>query len=158
MKTATVYYSYTGTTEKFVNEIKSRLNCDVIEIKPEKDIKGKGFKSLIAGGFKAMMKSSPQLMPYEFKADNYDLIIFASPVWAGAYAPAFRTFFKKEVIKNKKVSYLFTHRGGKGKTEKRFEEALAGNKILPGCDINAKNNDKENFLKLAEWIKSTVEG
>ena len=52
MKTIIVYYSYTGTTKKYVEKMQEILNCDLLEIKPKKDIKVKGFAAYVVGGLK----------------------------------------------------------------------------------------------------------
>ncbi len=157
MKTVIIYYSYTGTTKKYVEKMKELIDCDLVEIKPKKDIKSKGFASYITGGFQSMKKESPELMDYDFKRDDYDFFIFASPVWAYTYAPALRSFFEREEIKNKKVSYFYTHKGGPGKTKKRFEELLSSNEIIEGFDINAYDDERENLKKVEWWIQKIYE-
>ncbi len=157
MKTVIVYYSYTGTTKKYVEKIKEFIECDLIEIKPKKDIKSKGFASYITGGFQSMKKDMPELMDYDFDIDDYDFLIFASPIWAYTFAPSLRSFFEKENIKNKKVTYFYTHKGGPGKSKQRFEEVLKENEIIEGFDINAYNDEEENFKDLEIWIKGIYE-
>ncbi len=156
MKTAVIYYSYTGNTKKYVEKISNYLECELIEIKPKDDLKVQGFKLLVIGGRKALFNEVPELQPYNFNADDYDLIIFASPVWAFKYAPALRGFFKKEVIKNKKVSYFSTHQGGPGKIDTYFEEALEGNEIIKGANVNIKKPDAVNMKVFEEWISRLI--
>lgn len=161
MKIAIIYYSYTGTTKKYVEKIKSYINLEknsveLIEIKPKADIKVKGFTSYIVGGLKTFKKEAPELKEYSFNRDDYDFIIFASPVWAYTYAPSLRTFFETEKITDKKVSYLYTHRGTPAKTALKFEEVLAENKIISGLGINAKNKEDENFKELKMWIENIL--
>ncbi|PID82355.1 MAG: flavodoxin [Clostridiales bacterium] len=154
MKTAAVYYSYTGKTKMYLECMREYIDLKLIEIKPKDDIKVKGFKSYVLGGYRSLKKETPDLIPYDFKIDSYDLIIFASPVWAFSFAPAMRSFFLKETIRNKKVSYFFTHQGGAGKTEERFKEILKGNEIIDGLDINVNKNKSENLIKIKEWLKT----
>ncbi len=156
MKTAVVYYSYTGNTRKYVEKIKEYIDCDIIEIKPKNDMTATGFKSYVLGGHKSLIKQKPELMSYKFDSKDYDLIIFASPVWAFTYAPALRSFFEKEIIENKKVSYLCTHEGNLGGIGKRFKSALKNNEIIDGVDINMRKDAKENLVKFEDWLKTLV--
>ncbi len=152
MKTIVVYYSYTGTTKKYVEKIKDRINCDLLEIKPKQDIKVKGFTSYIVGGVKSMKKQTPELVEYSFNQDDYDFIIIASPVWAFTYAPAMRTFLQHENIENKIVSYFMTHRGGPKEAHLHFTEALSKNMLKSGLDINEKDSEEQNLAKIDKWI------
>ncbi len=153
METGVIYYSYSGNTKRYVEKISDYLECELIEIKAKDEIKVKGFKSYIVCGRKVLFKEVPELLPYDFNADDYEFIIFASPVWAFTYAPALRAFFEKEKIKNKKVSYFSTHQGGPGKINKYFEEALEGNDITKGTNVNIKKSDEINMKIFEEWIE-----
>ncbi len=152
MKTAVVYYSYTGTTKKYVKKIKEKLDCELIEIKPKQDIKVKGYVSYLVGGVKSLKKDCPELEDYDFNKDDYDFIIIASPVWAYTFAPAMRTFIENEKIEGSKLSYFMTHRGGPRDAHSNFKNALKGNQILEGLDLNAKDDEADNILKLEEWL------
>ncbi len=157
MKTVILYYSYTGTTKKYVNLIKNIIDCDLIEIKPKKDIKSSGrLSSYVKGGLKVLKKESPELEKYEFNKDDYDFIIIASPVWAYTYAPAMKSFLENESISNKKVSYFMTHRGGPRDAHSNFKKALEGNEVLEGLDINEKDSEKNNISKIEQWILNII--
>ncbi len=157
MKIAIVYYSYTGTTKKYINEVKNKVDCDLIEIKPEKDIKSSGrLSSYVKGGLKVLKKESPILEKYNFNKDDYEFIIIASPVWAYTYAPTMKSFLENECILDKKVSYFMTHRGGPGDAHNNFKNALAGNEIFEGLDINAKDDEHDNILKIEQWLSKIM--
>ncbi len=152
MKTAIVYYSYTGMTKKYVEKIKEKFDCELIEIKPKQDIKVKGYASYFVGGLKIAKKDTPELMDYSFNKDDYDLIILASPVWAYTFVPAMRTFLESEKIRGKKLALLMTHRGGPGKALDKFGAALEGNEFAQGLELNAKESEGDNMLKLDKWM------
>ncbi len=156
MKIAAVYYSYTGKTKSYLEKVKSLVDMELIEIKPKEDIKAKGFTSYVLGGYRSLKKETPELNPYEFEVESYDVIVFASPVWAFSFAPAIRSFLLKEKIENKKVSYFFTHQGGPGKTKDKFEKILKGNEIIDGLDINVKEDENENVEKVKKWIETFI--
>ncbi len=151
-----VYYSYTGRTKKYIEKIKLYINCDILEIKPKVDITAKGFKSYIIGGYKSVRKQAPELQDYNCNLENYDFIIFASPIWALTYAPALRSFFEKENITNKKVSYLYTHEGNIINVDNRFRKALINNTIIQGIAINSRHDENNNFKKIKNWIDNIM--
>ncbi len=141
-------------TKMYVEKMCTLLTCDALEIKPKNDIKVKGFKSYVVGGRQSMFKEAPELVDYDFNVDDYDMIIFASPVWAYTYAPAMRTFFTNEIIQGKKVSYFSTHRGGPGKVSEKFELALTGNEIIAGTDVNTKYDYEKNAAVFENWVET----
>ncbi len=147
-----IYYSYTGTTKKYVEYMQGILDCDLLEIKPKEDIKVQGFRSYFVGGYKSLTKQTPELEDYTFNKDEYDLIIIASPIWAFTYTPAIRSFLENENIHEKVVSYFMTHRGGLKHAHIHFGEALHDNKILHGLDINAKDSEESNYEKIEDWL------
>ena len=99
MKTAIIFYSMNGNTKFTAERIAERTGADLIEIKPEKNYPDKGLKKFIWGGKSAVMSETPKLLPYEFNADKYDLIVFGFPVWASNFTPPIKTFIKDNMEK-----------------------------------------------------------
>ena len=152
MKAIIVYYSFEGETKYFAEELSKKINADIIALKPANELKSKGFSKFVWGGMQAVMNKKPELGKYDFKSEKYDLVIFATPVWAGTFAPAISTFLSDEDLKGKKVAYFYCHRGGPGKTDSKFKKALANANISSGLGLNTKKNIKEdNFKKLISW-------
>lgn len=158
MKTLIVYYSFEGNTEYYVKSLAEAINAETLCLKPIKEKQSKGFTKFIWGGYQAVMKKKPDLKTYDFKASDYDRIIFAAPVWAGTFAPPLRTFFDNEDLIAKKVAFFFTHDGGPGKTKEHFEEVLADNHILGSMDIQAGKNERDTKKdKLIKWANALAE-
>ena len=113
MKKIIVYYSMCGNTEYAVSKM-AALGADVLRIAPEKAYPDRGAKKFLWGGKSAVMGDTPKLMPYSFKADEYDLIIFGTPVWASNITPPLRTFIteNKEKLKNKRFAVFTCYSGG----------------------------------------------
>lgn len=122
MKTAIIYYSMSGNTEYVAEKIGKQIGADLIRIEPEKAYPDSGAKKFIWGGKSAVMGDTPKLKTYDFKADEYEQIIFGFPVWAGTFTPPIRTFIQenKDVIKDKKIA-AFTCLAGNG-GEKALEK------------------------------------
>ena len=114
MKKILVYYSMTGNTDYVAKFIKNIIDIDLLRIEPVKEYPNSGFKKFFWGGKSALMKETPNLNKYIFKADKYDEIIIGSPIWAGNIAPPIRTFIKenKDKLSNKKISLVISNSGG----------------------------------------------
>lgn len=114
MKIAIIYYSQSGNCDFVANEIAKHIDTDLIRIEPEKSYPDKGFKKFFFGGKSAVMGESPALVPYEFDADKYDLVIVGYPVWAGTFAPPIRSFVQNNFasLQTKKVCAFATSSGG----------------------------------------------
>ena len=113
MKTAIVYYSMSGNTKFVAEKIAERIEADVIRIEPVKAYPDQGAKKFIWGGKSAVMGEKPDLLPYEFKAEQYDRIIIGTPVWASSFAPPIRTFLhENKSISEKKIAIFTCFSGG----------------------------------------------
>lgn len=161
MKSLVVYYSLEGNS-KYISEcINDILKGDIVRLVPLKDVPKTGFlKKYLLGGTNAMRKKKPELQPIDINFDNYDFIVFGTPVWAGTFAPAFNTFFEKyPSIKGKNIALFCCHGGGgASKTFKVFKENLEGNTILGDIQFKdpLKNETQEMGNKAKIWIKGLL--
>ena len=156
MKTAIIYYSMSGNTDYTAKAVAEGLDADLIEIKPEKAYPDKGFKKFFWGGKSAVMAETPKLMPYSFDPDQYNLIVFGFPVWAGKMAPPIRSFVmeQKEAIWGKQIAAFACQSGSGGERAlQRLLELLdcpgyVASMILIDPKVKPK---EENNLKIAEF-------
>lgn len=113
-KVAIIYYTMTGNTEYVANKISQNINADLIKIVPKKEYPNSGFKKFFWGGKSAVMGDTPPLEEYTFNVDNYDTIIFGTPVWASTFTPPIKTFIKenKDKLNNKNIAVYVTYSGG----------------------------------------------
>lgn len=118
MKTLIVYYSLEGNTEYAAGKIASALDADTLRIEPKKAYPDSGFRKFIWGGKSAVMAETPELLPYDFNADDYNRIIIGFPVWASNMTPPIRTFVKENDLKGKRIA-AFACQSGAG-AEKAF--------------------------------------
>jgi flavodoxin len=152
MKTAVIYYSLDGNCALVAEEIKTKLNAELIRLhtKNEKECKGiaKFFYS-----FGLMFKKYPQLKPYAFDPSAYDLIIIGAPVWAGSPASPVKTFIRDAGISNRKIALFVCHAGGIGKALEKFKSSLPGNSFTGEIDFESllKKDSEEVKQKIAEW-------
>ena len=138
MKIAIIYYSQSGNCDFVANEITKYLDADLVKIEPAKAYPDKGFKKFFWGGKSAVMGETPALVPYEFDADKYDLVIIGYPVWAGTFAPPIRTFVEsnRSVLLGKKVCAFASSSGGSAdKSLKKLASALKVEEISPTLSV-----------------------
>lgn len=107
-----VYYSLEGNTDWTVREIADRVDADLLRLEPKKAYPDSGFKKYFWGGKSATMKEKPELVPYQVDLSQYKRIILATPVWAGTFAPALRTFLQENDLKGKRIALAACSSGG----------------------------------------------
>ncbi len=150
MKAAIIYYSYEGFTknicEKLYNDIE---DSDIFQIEIENEKKLSGIKKFAWGGKQVIFKNKPKIKIEKIDYNSYDLFVLASPVWAGSYVPAFRSFIEdyKMKLKGKNIFLIATHEGGLGKMLEKFEKDL-GVKALRKVNLNQLKLKKENSFEI----------
>lgn len=158
MKILVVFYSLDGNTKLIAESIAEAVNGDLLEIKPVKEITRNNFLKIFAGGKQAITKAEPELMPFNVKPQDYDVIFIGTPVWAWTFAPALRTFFRDVKLKDKKIGLFCCHGGGPRNFFEKFEEAVAGNTILGKVEFKDPiRNAKERDVQMAkDWAKLII--
>jgi len=152
MKTAVVFYSYNGNSAFVAQQIKTRLNADLVQLYLTDEKKRGKLASIFWGGGMSVSGKKPPLKPYNFDPAAYDLIILGAPVWAGSPAPPLKTFLSQTPITGKKLALFVCHGGGKGKSLEKFKALLPGNEIVSTADfIEARKNKEEVKRQIEEW-------
>jgi flavodoxin len=154
MKTAVVFYSLNGNCALIAQEIKARLDADLLRLHTEDEKpRGSFAKFFWAIGVMKGMKKAP-LKPYTFNPSAYDLIIIGAPVWAGGPAQPIRAFLAETNITGKKIALFVCHGGGAGKALDKFKALLPGNSIVAETDfiVPIKNSEKAK-QQVADWVK-----
>lgn len=156
MKSLIVFYSLEGHTKFIANIIAEELQCDLLELKPEKEIPKTGFRKFFWGGKSAIFKEKPTLQNKIPNLKEYDTILIGTPIWASTYAPSVNTFVSDNEIKQKKICFFACHGGGGAKKcFKKLEGVLAGNIILGTIDfIDSNDDEKEKRDKVKSWLAS----
>ena len=128
MKTLVVYYSRTGATKEFAEEIAKCFKADLEEIIDLK--RRKGAIGWIVSGKDASLKKLTKINELKKDVSKYDLVIIGSPTWAGSVTPAIRTFIHKCKSNLKKVAFYSVRAGpNPGNVIAQMEE-LSGKKPL----------------------------
>ncbi|MFC1804321.1 flavodoxin family protein [Candidatus Omnitrophota bacterium] len=115
MRSAVIYYSYSGNTKKvakvLIGRLKEKGEVDIIEL-TALDESNKFFSQCA----RAIRHKRAQIAPVNPDLSGYDLICLGTPVWAFAPAPAVNTFLDECSGVGAKPAVLFTTYGsGTGK-------------------------------------------
>lgn len=158
MKVLVVFYSFEGNTKLIAENIAEIINADILELKPKKEMKSKGFMKYFWGGKAAIMKAMPELFPIEKNPQNYDILFIGTPVWAFTYAPPLNTFFSTSPVSNKKIALFCCHGGGKGRIFDKMKKALKGNQILSEIDFcdPLKKDTGIHIQRAREWAENII--
>lgn len=156
LRSLVVYYSFEGSTKLIAESIAKEIDSDILTLEVQKPISNDITKYII-GSKQVVLREKPKLIPYEFKSENYDILFIGTPVWAWDYAPALRTFFEENSIKNKKIALFDCMSSSDGKTLENMKKALEGNEFLGEIKFYERLNrniKKEKKVELAKlWVR-----
>lgn len=149
-KTLIVYYSYTNNVERIVNELRTQIEADVIEIEPaEKELDYAANNYAIGSAQIAAIRNNPDdaasypaIDPVNVDLSQYSTIIIGAPLWWSNMAAPLQTF-------------LFHH--GKDMAGKNIglivSSASSG---ISGVEGDAKRLIPDGkFLSPSLWIRSS---
>jgi flavodoxin len=145
MKILVFYYSRTGNTKFVAEKIAEKLNADLCEIVDKKNRHGRFI--ILTGGYAAIREKLTDIEQTK-TVDNYDLVIVGSPVWAGKFTPAIRTFLVKNDLSEKQVAFFVTMGGDKpGKAIDNMKELVSA--VTPLGELTLINDlkDKEEAME-----------
>ena len=101
------------------------------------------------------MKKTPKLVGLDLDLKDYDTIILCSPVWAGMYVPAVRTFLSQNDLSGKKLAIVATSAGG---DDKKMIAAIAKDSkadVIGSLSLVLPlKKPEESKMKIAEFCKS----
>lgn len=157
MKAAVVYYSLQGNVRYVAEKVAKETGADLTELVPVKAYPDKGMIKFIWGGSAVTFKKKPELEPYSFNADDYELVILATPVWAGTFTPPLRTFLEDNDLTGKKIAVIATSAGGNSaKCISLLKDAAKADFLVAELSlIDPKDHpSEENEKKIREFIES----
>lgn len=114
MKSAIIYYSYSGNTKKvaeaLAEHIKQKGEAEVIELKAQDES-----ASFFGQAARALWRKRAEIVPENFDLSKYDLVCLGTPVWAFGPAPAMNTYLDKCFgLENKEIILFTTYGSGTG--------------------------------------------
>ena len=154
MKTLVIHYSLEGNTKFIAQKIAEGVGADILELKPKKEtVKPHSLSKYFWGGKQVMTKEKPELLPFGYDPQDYDLLFIGTPVWAWNFTPPLGTFFSQVKLTGKKIALFCSCGGAKNNTLENMEAELAGNKIVGKIDFKEplKNNQGECAEQAKRW-------
>lgn len=152
-KTLVVYYSWSGNTRAVAKLIQEILDCDLVELEPEKpypnsyDATVEQAKKEIKSGYKPSLKT---------KIDHielYDVIFVGSPNWWGTIAPPVASFLAQYDLSGKIVVPFCTHGGGgKQRVIETIKSMCPNSKILEEF-VTREGGGRDLKEKISRWLK-----
>ena len=157
MKSAIVYYSYTGNTHRvaqFISDILKDRGEEVIpvRIRPLKEEAG-----FLAQCRDAFFGKKPELYRTLLDLRDFERIIIGSPVWAFKPAPAINAYLDKcGSLEGKKAACFVTYGSGVGKEKalRIMENSLRakGAEVTAGVSLQQGENEKSCRDKLVRLL------
>ena len=136
MKTAVVYFSWSGNTRFAAETIAKKVGADIFEIKAETPYNNDFGKCCDEAKPECNGKKLRPIKPIEgLDLAKYDVVFVGSPNWWGTMAPPVRTWVtqSKDALNGKTVCLFQTHGGGgMQRVGKDFAELIGdAAKVLP---------------------------
>ena len=136
MKTAVVYFSWSGNTRFAAETIAKKAGADIFEIKAATPYNSNFQKCCEEAKPECYGKKLRPIKPIEgLDLSKYEMVFVGSPNWWGTMAPPVRTWVtqSKAALKGKTVCLFQTHGGGgMQRVGKDFAEVIGDTaKVLP---------------------------
>ena len=146
-----------GNTVYAAQRIAELTGADLLQIHPKKAYPDKGFMKFYWGGKSAVMAKEPELLPYEFHPERYDLIIFGTPVWAGTVAPPIRTFVSenREALKNRKTAAFVCCSVSGNRALKKMKELLGSEEFVSEAAFIDPKERRDCEEQIREFCRKT---
>ena len=136
MKTAVIYFSWSGNTRFAAETIAKKAGADIFEIKAETPYSSDYGKCCDEAKPECYGKTLRPIKPIAgLDLVQYDIVFVGTPNWWGTMAPPVRTWVtkSKDALKGKTVCIFQTHGGGgMQRVGKEFAEVIGdAAKVLP---------------------------
>ena len=114
MRKLFIYYSRTGNGD-LVADFLSTYGYERYRVTPKHMLPENLFWSMMIGGFKAGINMKDRLTEWKINPNDYDEIIFGSPIWNGKISSPMNTVLKKLRDYKGKIRFIFYSGSGEGK-------------------------------------------
>lgn len=148
MKTLIVYYSFTGNNAALADELRRRLDCDMLRVTET----GKRSKFTIM--LDLLFKRRPRIAKPERDLAQYDRLILIAPIWAAKIAMPMAALIASEKDRFRRYAFITVCSGADGQLEKIDAELtrLTGKKPIASAQLGirdllpAQQKDKIRYL------------
>lgn len=112
MKILIAYYSRSGQNERLAREIEKKLDTAVIEEIADQKNRDGGW-GMFWASYDAFFHKLTQIEVVQNDPKDFDLVIIASPLWAGSLPPATRVYLTMNRENIKKYAFISVSNEGK---------------------------------------------
>ena len=163
-KTLIVYYSYTNNTEQIVDDLKTMINADVIEVEPaNKNLDYAANNYAIGTEQLNKIKNNPNdessypaIDPVIVDMSKYNTVIIATPLWWSQMASNMQTLLFKygDEMAGKNIGLIVSsHSSGISSVEADAKRLVPNGKFYTkSLWINASKHSQRKAL-LEQWLK-----
>lgn len=163
--TLIVYYSYTNNVERIVNELRTQIEADVIEIEPaEKGLDYAANNYAIGSTQIAVIRENPDdaasypaIDPVNVDLSQYSTIIIGAPLWWSNMAAPMQSFlfqYGKEMAgKNIGLIVSSASSGISGMESDAKRLILNGNFLSPSLWIRSSQTSNAKYL-IQNWLQA----
>ena len=163
-KTLIVYYSYTNNTEQIVDDLKTMINADVIEVEPaNKNLDYAANNYAIGTEQLNKIKNNPNdessypaIDPVIVDMSKYNTVIIATPLWWSQMASNMQTLLFKygDEMAGKNIGLIVSsHSSGISGVEADAKRLVPNGKFYAkSLWINASKHSQRKAL-LEQWLK-----
>ena len=163
-KTLIVYYSYTNNTEQIVDDLKTMINADVIEVEPANKNLDYAANNYVIGTEQLNKiknnpndeSSYPAIDPVIVDMSKYNTVIIATPLWWSQMASNMQTLLFKygDEMAGKNIGLIVSsHSSGISGVEADAKRLVPNGKFYAkSLWINASKHSQRKAL-LEQWLK-----
>ena len=150
MKVLVVFYSRTGVTKSVANLVASlleELGGESVSVETEEivDLKDRsGILGYLGAGRDAALKAEARIRPPRAMAENFDLVVIGTPVWAFTAAPAVRTYCERHCRNARAVGFFCTMGGSGDRGAFESMESACGKKPVASLPLVVKPGRAES--------------
>ena len=152
------YYSWScGNTEKIAEQLANACNADIARIETVEPYPEDYQETVDQGQREVNAGFMPEIEPFEFNPENYDVIVIGTPTWWYTMAPAVKTFTSMYDFTGKTVVALSTNGSWPGNVTADIEDACAGATFGPALEVqfDSTGGDRQETpqREVDSWIE-----
>lgn len=164
-RTLIVYYSYTNNVERIVNELRTQIDADVLEIEPAENGLDYAANNYAIGSAQIAAicntpndaASYPPIDPVNVNLADYDCIIIGAPLWWSNMAAPLQTFlfhYGKDMIGKNIGLIVSSASSGISGVEADVQRLIPGGNFLsPSLWIRSAQTSSAKYL-IENWLKA----
>lgn len=152
------YYSWScGNTEKIAEQLANACSADIARIETVEPYPEDYQETVDQGQREVNAGFMPEIEPFEFNPENYDVIVIGTPTWWYTMAPAVKTLTSMYDFTGKTVVALSTNGSWPGNVTADIEDACAGATFGPALEVqfDSTGGDRQETpqREVDSWIE-----